>query len=106
MKREYGYDYMDPLSDVAFKSLFILDKNFTIIKILVKQLLGIDFKTIKVRHPGFVAKGKNKKGEETDYYIEIDNKKITIECNRKKDGDLLDRNKSHLRRMIVDSDDF
>ena len=106
MKREYGYDYMDPLSDTVFKSIFILDKNYTIIRILVKELLGIDFQSIKVRHPGFIAKGKNKKGEESDYYIEIDNKKITIECNRKYAYDLLDRNKSHLRRMIVDSDDF
>ena len=69
MKREYGYDYMDPLSDVAFKSLFTLDKNFTIIRILVKELLGIDFKTIKVRHPGFVARGKNKKGKSTNISV-------------------------------------
>ena len=106
MKREYGYDYMDPLSDVIFKSIFMLDKDYTMIKILVKELLGINFQVIKVRHPGFIARGKNKRGEETDYYFEIDNKKITIECNKKLDKDLIDRNKSHIRRMIVDSDDF
>ena len=106
IKEELGYDYMDPLSDVAFKSIFTMDKKHTLIKILAKEFLEVDLNNIKVRHPGFIAKGKNKKGEETDYYFEIDNKKVTIECNRKYNAQLFERNKSHLRRSIIDSNDF
>ena len=106
MKEEFGYDYMDPLSDVVFKSIFSKDKNHILIKILVKELLGIEFNSIKVKHPGFVAKGKNIRGEEADYYFEVDNKNITIECNKKFNVDLFERNISHLRRMIIDSDEF
>ena len=93
---------MEPMKDIVFKSIFKLDKEHIIIKTLAKELLGVELESFKVEHPGFIAKGKNKKGEIADYYCEINGQKITIECNRKLDSALFARNINHLRRMVVD----
>ncbi|MGM9879159.1 MAG: hypothetical protein ACI31R_03960 [Bacilli bacterium] len=52
---------------------------------------------------GFLAKGKNNRGEVCDYRVEVDGRTIMLECNKKKSAALLIRNKSHLRRMIIDN---
>ena len=102
MRLENKEIYMNPMRDIVFKSILKLDEDHIIIKTLVKELLDIELTSFKVEYPGFIAKGKNNKGEVADYYCEVNGQKITIECNRIKTPYLLQRNLSHLRRMIVE----
>lgn len=102
MERQEETDSNSLLSDKIFKSILNMDKKHILITILVRELLNIEVKSFEVKHPGFIVKGKNKKGEETDYYCEVNGHTITIECNKNFSKILLERNISHLRRMIVD----
>ena len=95
------YDYFNPMNDIIFKSILKGDKNHIIVKNIAKELLGLEMKEVLEKDNGFLAKGKDKKGEVCDYKVEIDGKTISIECNKKKSKELIKRNKSHLRRMII-----
>ena len=103
LREEAKYDYIDPMSDVVFKSIFKSDKDHFLIKVIVKELLGIELKEFEEKDPGFIAKGKNKKGEVCDYYVKVNDKYISIECNRIYSKKLIERNISHLRRMIIEN---
>ena len=103
LREEAKYDYIDPMSDVVFKSIFKSDKDHFLIKVIVKELLGIELKEFEEKDPGFIAKGKNKKGEVCDYYVKVNDKYISIECNRVYSKKLIERNISHLRRMIIEN---
>lgn len=96
------YDYFNPMNDIIFKSILKGDKNHIIVKNIAKELLGLEMKEVLEKDNGFLAKGKDKKGEVCDYKVQIDGKTISIECNKKKSKELISRNKSHLRRMIID----
>ena len=96
------YDYFNPMNDIIFKSILKGDKNHIIVKNIAKELLGLEMKEVLEKDNGFLAKGKDRKGEVCDYKVQIDGKTISIECNKKKSKELISRNKSHLRRMIID----
>ena len=96
------YDYFNPMNDIIFKSILKGDKNHIIVKNIAKELLGLEMKEVLEKDNGFLAKGKDKKGEVCDYKVQIDGKTISIECNKKKSKELISRNKSHLRRIIID----
>lgn len=96
------YDYFNPMNDIIFKSILKGDKNHIIVKNIAKELLGLEMKEVLEKDNGFLAKGKDKKGEVCDYKVEIDGKTISIECNKKKSKELIKTSKSHLRRMIID----
>ena len=99
---------MDNLEDIVFKSLFKLDKEYNILSIILEKLYGVtitEFEELDIEtyNPTFIAKGKNKKGEVCDYLIKVEDKIISIECNKSKGALLLKRNKSHLRRLVSES---
>ena len=96
------YDYFNPMNDIIFKSILKGDKNHIIVKNIAKELLGLEMKEVLEKDNGFLAKGKDRKGEVCDYKVQIDGKTISIECNKKKSKELISRNKSHLRRIIID----
>ena len=96
------YDYFNPMNDIIFKTILRNDKNHIIIKTLAKEILGLEIKEVLEKDNGFSAKGINRKGESCDYKVIIEGKTISIECNQKRSNILLERNLSHLRRMIVD----
>ena len=96
------YDYFNPMNDIVFKSILRNDRNHIIIKTLVFELLGIEIENFLEKDNGFSAKGTNMKGECCDYKVSINGKAISIECNKKKSAKLIERNISHLRRMIID----
>lgn len=98
------YDYFNPMNDIIFKSILKGDKNHIIVKNIAKELLGLEMKEVLEKDNGFLAKGKDRKGEVCDYKVQIDGKTISIECNKKKSKELISRNKSHLRRMIIDDE--
>jgi len=97
------YDYYNGMNDIIFKSILRNDKNHLIIKTIIKELLNIEIKEVLELDNGFSAKGKNIKGESCDYKVSVDGKTISLECNKIKSNLLLNRNKSHLRRMIIES---
>ena len=97
-------DYLDPMKDIIFKSILKRDKTHIIIRTVVKELLGLELYDIKELDSGFIAKGKNQRGEACDYLVSVDGKTISIECNYKYSNKLFIRNVSHLRRAIIQED--
>lgn len=96
------YDYFNPMNDVIFKTILRNDKKHIIIRTLLKEILGLEIEEILEQDNGFSARGMNKKGEMCDYKVVAYGRCISIECNKKYGNVLLERNVSHLRRMIMD----
>ncbi|MGM9879579.1 MAG: hypothetical protein ACI31R_06130, partial [Bacilli bacterium] len=99
-----GHDYLDPMKDIVFKSILKKDKKHIIVRIIIKELLGLEFFDIKEKDSGFTAKGRNQRGEACDYMVTVEGKTISLECNKNYDNRLFARNISHLRRMIIGED--
>ena len=95
---------LDPMKDIVFKSILKKDETHLIIRVLVKELLGLELFDIKEKDSGFTAKGKNQRGEACDYMVTVDGRTISLECNRNYNNSLFTRNISHLRRMIIQND--
>lgn len=99
-----SHDYLDPMKDIVFKSILKKDRKHVIVRVIVKELLGLELFDIKEKDSGFTAKGKNQRGEACDYMVTVDGKTISLECNKNYDNRLLARNISHLRRAIIQED--
>ena len=96
------YDYIDPLYDRAFKTIFKADTDRFLIKILLKGLLGIDVVEVEEIDSEFKVYGLDEKQERCDYLVKVDGLSILMECNRVYSSKLKDRNLSHFRRLIND----
>ena len=96
------YDYIDPLYDRAFKTIFKADTDRFLIKILLKGLLGIDVVKVEEMDSEFKVYGLDEKQERCDYLVKVDGLSILMECNRVYSSKLKDRNLSHFRRLIND----
>ena len=96
------YDYIDPLYDRAFKTIFKADINHFLIKTLLKGLLGIDVVKVEEVDSEFKVYGLDEKQERCDYLVKVDGLSILMECNRVYSSKLKDRNLSHFRRLIND----
>ena len=94
------YDYINPLYDKAFKTILKADKNYYIIKTLLKEFLHVDLIEIHEKDSEFEAYGINEKQERCDYLIRVNDKVIQIECNKVYSRVLKERNISHFRRLI------
>ena len=96
------YDYIDPLYDRAFKTIFKADTDRFLIKTLLKGLLGIDVVKVEEMDSEFKVYGLDEKQERCDYLVKVDGLSILMECNRVYSSKLKDRNLSHFRRLIND----
>ena len=96
------YDYIDPLYDRAFKTIFKADTDRFLIKTLLKGLLGIDVVEVEEIDSEFKVYGLDEKQERCDYLVKVDGLSILMECNRVYSSKLKDRNLSHFRRLIND----
>ena len=98
------YDYIDPLYDRAFKTIFKADTDRFLIKTLLKGLLGIDVVKVEEMDSEFKVYGLDEKQERCDYLVKVDGLSILMECNRVYSSKLKDRNLSHFRRLINDQE--
>ena len=96
------YDYIDPLYDRAFKTIFKADTDRFLIKTLLKGLLGIEVVKVEEIDSEFKVYGLDEKQERCDYLVKVDGLSILMECNRVYSSKLKDRNLSHFRRLIND----
>ena len=96
------YDYIDPLYDRAFKTIFKADTDRFLIKTLLKGLLGIEVVKVEEMDSEFKVYGLDEKQERCDYLVKVDGLSILMECNRVYSSKLKDRNLSHFRRLIND----
>ena len=96
------YDYIDPLYDRAFKTIFKADTDHFLIKTFLKGLLGIEVVKVEEMDSEFKVYGLDEKQERCDYLVKVDGLSILMECNRVYSSKLKDRNLSHFRRLIND----
>ena len=98
------YDYIDPLYDRAFKTIFKADTDHFLIKTFLKGLLGIEVVKVEEIDSEFKVYGLDEKQERCDYLVKVDGLTILMECNREYSSKLKDRNLSHFRRLINDQE--
>ena len=98
-----GHDLYDPMKDIVFKTIFKVDKNRIILSTILKEFYNITIESFEELDTCYKMKCKNTKGESCDYIVRVNDKVITIECNKKYSLALFNRNVSHLRRTIIDN---